>query len=53
MQDNGTTVCKQGTSKQSHTDLGAGGGGSGDVATNLLLSEGLSATFLFSAKFLP
>lgn len=53
MQDNGTTVHKQGTSKQLHTDLGAGGGGSGDVATNLFLSEGLSATFLFSAKFLP
>ena len=44
---------KQGTLQQSLTDLGAGGGGRGEVATNLLLSEGLSATFLLSAKFLP
>ena len=34
-----------------HTDLGAGGGGSGDVGTNLLLSEGPSATFPFAARF--
>lgn len=36
-----------------HTDLGAGGGGRGDVGTNLLLSEGPSATCLFAARFLP
>ena len=40
-------------SKKAHTDLGAGGGGgSGDVGTNLLLSNGLSSV-LFSVKFLP
>jgi len=33
--------------------LGAGGGGSGDVGTNLLLSEGPSVTCLFAATFLP
>ena len=37
-----------------HTDFGAGGGGSVDVGvTNLLLSEGPSATCLFAATFLP
>lgn len=36
-----------------HTDFGAGGGGSGDVGENLLLSEGTSATLLFAARFLP
>ena len=36
-----------------YTDLGAGGGGSGNVGANLLLSEGPSATFLFAAIFLP
>ena len=35
-----------------YTDFGAGGGGRGDVGTNLLLSAGPSM-FLFSAKLLP
>ena len=36
-----------------HTDLGAGGGGSGDVGVNLVLSEGPSVRDLFATRFLP
>lgn len=37
--------------KRRHTDLGAGGGGRGEVRGNLLLSAGPWAMFLFSTKF--
>ena len=37
--------------KRRHTDLGAGGGGRGEVGGNLLLSAGPWAMFLFSTKF--
>ena len=37
--------------KRRHTDLGAGGGGRGEVGGNLLPSAGPWAMFLFSTKF--